>query len=512
MCNSNRSYISNVYTFFHEQFSKYRCVPLILPDYLFSVNQHIIKYHFFMTFLIISLSSPSFLSLNLSSSTFSTIPLTAHLHQAADYEYIWDEFSDAPGDIAGDDILQFGPSFGKFHNYTEIIEKLTDLESSFPNYCEVFTIGKTHLNHEIYGIKLTDKMSVNSKEEILIVAQHHAREQITVENALYFMDRLIFDAQQQDFDALHTLSSREIYIIPSLNIDGAMLISINPWQRKTTSGMNLPKDVYEFSNLELTDLNNNGYIEAYYTKTDQIEGSITGYEGIDMNNDSIVGDIVMKGTDPNRNYNYGFGDLSFSSKDQNSFIYSGEYAFSEDCTKNLKNFISKHSFKTAVSLHSGIQAIYYPYIKNQKGKEKFDLSNYFNVTRSLEIKLGFHSGAMRNPAGLFAPWMYWKHSENRLAYCLETYGNESAYRSSFNESTGIYSDTGIWDFFNPAADKVIDNSALIYRGLFFLANYDNPEPERKSPILYIILGGFACLSIGLFVMRKKGLFRRNLTV
>ncbi len=425
-------------------------------------------------------------------------------YQNLEYEFIWDEFADAPGDILGDDILHFGPSFGPFHNYTDIISKLDNIEQTFPNYCEVFTIGKTHLGHDIYGIKLTDELSTTSKEEILIVAQHHAREQITVENALYYMDKLIFDAQNQIQQALHTLETREIYIIPSLNIDGTLLISFNPWQRKNTQGMDFPKEVFTFTNLEVEDVNENGYVEVYFKKTDTKDWKITEYEGLDLNNDSIVGDFLLKGTDPNRNYDYGFGNPEFSSDTQESFVYSGQYAFSEDCTRYLKEFISHHKFKTAVSLHSGIQAIYYPYLPFKEGKEDFDYQNYINATNILSTKLGFQTDSIIVNGGLFSPWMYWKNSENRLAYCLETYGNESAIQTRFNESTGIFTSYGVWDYFNPPANRVIANSELIYQGLDFLVNHNNPEPKPSLLLLFIAIGIIGCVSIGFFIIKGKG--------
>ena len=498
------------YPFFHEQFTVYRRAPLISSDYLILVDKRSRVYQFSMTFLIIALALPIILTSYSSYKTSSKIPLTANSYQEEDYTFIWDEFNDAPGDIPGDDILEFGPSFGNFHNYTEIISKLSALESTFPNYCEVFTIGKTHLNHEIYGIKLTDESFSNSKEEILIVAQHHARELITVENALYFADRLIFDARQQDLKALSTLRTREIYIIPSLNIDGTLLISLNPWQRKTTGGMDLPKNQLSFENLEVEDVDENGYIDIYL---ENIDGTIDfpfSYEGIDLNNDSEIGDTLKKGVDPNRNYDYGFGNEPKASSNPISFGYSGNRAFSEECTLRLKRFIRKHNFKTAVSLHSGIQAIYYPFISKIDAKETFDGENYQNVTKKLQMKLGFKAAPMVYNGGLFSEWMYWRNNENRLAYCLETYGNKSAVKLEFNKSTGLYREYGIWDFFNPPSNQVIDNSVLIYEGLDYLVNYNNPEPKNTTPVLVIVCGSIGIVGLGLFIIRKnKWSLRRN---
>ena len=427
--------------------------------------------------------------------------------QESGYNFIWDEFVDAPGDIPGDDILQFGSSFGVFHNYTEITAKINNLENNFPDYCEVFSIGKSHLNHEIYGIKLTDETITKSKDEVLIVAQHHARELITVENALYYMDRLIHDAINQDSNALNTLATREIYIIPSLNVDGTLLLSINPWQRKTTNGMNLPKDQFTFPNLEVEDINKNGYIDLFINKTEMDNEGSYIYEGIDLNNDTEVGDTIKKGVDPNRNYDYGFGNSKMASDIPESFAYSGQQAFSEKCTTHLKNFIDEHKFKTAISLHSGIEAIYYPYIIMSEGKEDFDYLNYYEATKSLKFLLGFDSSAMRANAGLFAPWMYWEHKESRLAYCLETYGNESALKVEFNKSTNQYTEYGVWDFFNPPANQVINKSSLVYGGLNFLVNFENPEPASNAPIIILSIGcGTSILLVIIIrISRKKKL-------
>ncbi len=458
-------------------------------------------------YLLIFLVIPLIPLITLNSKPLTILPTreepNSSSYQNLEYEFTWDEFADAPGDILGDDILHFGPSFGLFHNYTEIVSKLHNLEQNFPNYCEVFSIGKTHLEHDIYGIKLTDELVTTSKEEILIVAQHHAREQITVENALYYVDKLIYEARNNQEVALTALATREIYIIPSLNIDGTLLINVNPWQRKTVNGMDLPEGEFAFSDLEVNDLNENGYIEVYYQKSDEDDWKISGYEGVDLNNDSVVGDALLKGTDPNRNYDYDFGNPVFSSNIQESFVYSGSSAFSEECTRHLKDFIALHKFKTSISLHSGIQAIYYPYITKDNAKEDFDVKNYDEATKVLRATLGFETGAIKNNAGLFTPWNYWTHTENRLTYCLETYGNRSAIQSEYDASTGIYAEYGIWDFFNPAANQVIANSELIYAGLDFLVNFINPEPKTAPSPLLIGIGVTGCVSIAFFIMRYK---------
>jgi len=403
-----------------------------------------------------------------------------------DYIFIWDEFNNAPSDIEGDDSLAFGPSLSNFHNYTEIILKINNLESNFPEFIDVFSIGTTYLGHDIYAVRITNEEINTEKKEILIVAQHHAREQITVENALYFIDKIINDTVNQDENIINLLNEKEIFVIPSLNIDGSLLISSFPWQRKNVNGLNLngEENIDKLSltipEIEPRDIDGDGYISAFFSENDDKNAVNSGFEGIDLNDNGAIGEDVLGGTDPNRNYDHDFGNPYFSSSLPESQIYHGEKPFSEKCTKNLKNFIEDHSFETVVSLHSGIQGIYYPQVDriNQNYKEEFDVKNYENVTSSLEDILGFSSSMINFEAGMFSPWMYWENRDNRIAICLETYGNKSAIKMTYDLSIGLYEQWGIWDFFNPTANKVIENSELIFKGLLYLAEYTNPELEK----------------------------------
>ncbi len=428
-----------------------------------------------------------------------------------DYVFIWDEFNNAPSDIEGDDSLAFGPSLSNFHNYTEIILKINSLESNFPEFIDVFSIGTTYLGHNIYAVRITNEEIKTKKEEVLVVAQHHAREQITVENALYFIDKIINDSINQDENIIALLNNKEIYVIPSLNIDGSLLISSFPYQRKNVNGLNLNgREMFDklsltIPEIEPRDIDGDGYISALYITESGNVWNFTGYEGIDLNGNGRIGEDVSGGVDPNRNYDHDFANPNLSSSKPELQIYCGEYPFSEKCTENLKNFIEDHNFKTVVSLHSGIQIIYYPqvYHYQENYKEEFDVQNYENVTSSLRNILGFSSEEMGAGGGLFSPWMYWENKENRIAICLETYGNNSAFKEEYNSSAGLYRTWGIWDFFNPPANKVIENSALIFKGLLFLAEYLNPELKKipgYDPFHFII---FFLGSIYIIIKNKK---------
>ena len=110
---------------------------------------------------------------------------------SSEYHFIWEEFEGALGDLPGDDILSYGASFGPFHNYGEIFNKLSQSNESFPEIIDLFSIGKTFFGRDIYCVRITNESRQEKKTQMLVISQHHAREQITVENAFYFMDKLI---------------------------------------------------------------------------------------------------------------------------------------------------------------------------------------------------------------------------------------------------------------------------------------------------------------------------------
>ena len=404
-----------------------------------------------------------------------------HQNAMYDYEFIWETYENASGDLPGDDILVYGQSLGEFHNYTEQILKYESLEANFPDYVEIFSIGTTFLGFDIYCVKLTDESVSTNKDEVLIVAQHHALEQITVENALYFIDKTLDNVvNHQDTESVELLRTREIYIIPSLNVDGSLLISKMPWHRKTVRGLNLTggekilSDLASFvlTEIEPRDLDGDGYISAYYDDAAESTWSYSAYEGLDLNNNSNIGEDVMGGTDPNRNYDFGHGNPTFSSDVRGSQVYHGGEPFTENCTQALSDFIDNHTFKTAVSLHSGIEMIYYPYINNDNAKLVADVGTSYTVRTTLQEILGFPAPAQISTSGLFTPWNYFAHLDNRITICLETYGNTSAIVVKTNETTGISQEKGIWDFCNPAPNQVIDKSENIFAGLHYLAAFD----------------------------------------
>ncbi|MFX0124373.1 MAG: M14 family zinc carboxypeptidase [Candidatus Hodarchaeota archaeon] len=384
------------------------------------------------------------------------------------YSFIWDEFDGAPGNQQGDDSVIFGPSYGPYHNYSELVTKLRNLNTTYPEIIELFSIGKTYFEREIYCVQITNESIKLPKTEILIIGQHHAYEQITVENALYFIDRVVYDYLSYSTSIQDLLNTKTIYIIPSLNIDGAELVSQFPWQRKTARPIDEDGDGVG-DEYEAQDTNEDGYVDLI---VDEFNNFI-GYEGIDLDHDGIIGNDEPGGVDPNRNYAYQFGNQNGASNNPSAWNYHGPMAFSENCTARFRDFVMRRNFITAVSLHSGMDYTMILGPSAHKGvlQDGIDRDLYISTGTTLQELTGFSlemGGAGYAASGLWDDWMY--SNGTLLAFTFETYGNPSGYHSIYDDSTGYYHQRGVWDYCNPPANEVIDNSAQTYKGLLFMAN------------------------------------------
>ncbi len=410
-------------------------------------------------------------------------------YNSSSYEYLWEEYEFASGDIEGDDILTYGATFGPFHNYKELTEKIIQLNDTFGEIVEVFSIGKTYFGRDIYCVRLTDEKYQEPKTEVLFIAQHHAREQVTVENALYFLDKIAFEWSKGNQTILDILGKKEIYVIPSLNIDGASVIHKFPWQRKTARPLDADgdgiRDEYDGKShiFEPSDVDGDGFIECYTPEHPNYLGEVIGYEGIDLDSDGKIGEDSIGGVDPNRNYDYGWGNPDYSSDNFNDDTYRGPYPFSENCTARLRDFILDHDFRIAVSLHSGIDELYSPVNAFYEPKEEGDTELYREVTKEISAITGYRHWNMPvgGEAGHWLNWMYWNGEENsNIAICFEIYGNQKALTEKTDYNTGLTILKGVWDYFNPPANKVIENCELIYQALLYLTMVSYYDPKSQG--------------------------------
>lgn len=113
--------------------------------------------------------------------------------------------------------------YDAYHDYDESTAELEALHEIAPDITRVFGIGTTHEGRELWAMLISDNPDVDESDEpsFVLVAQHHAREILTVEVALGAARRII-EGYGVDERLTALVDSREIIVIPTINPDGAL--------------------------------------------------------------------------------------------------------------------------------------------------------------------------------------------------------------------------------------------------------------------------------------------------
>ena len=75
-----------------------------------------------------------------------------------------------------------------------MVADIQAVEAAHPDIVHVFSIGKSYQGRDIWAAKISDNVATDENEpEILFDALHHAREHMTVEQALYLLHLLADD-------------------------------------------------------------------------------------------------------------------------------------------------------------------------------------------------------------------------------------------------------------------------------------------------------------------------------
>ena len=91
-----------------------------------------------------------------------------------------------------------------YHSYTEMVADIHAVETAHPDIVHVFSIGKSYQGRDIWAAKISDNVGTDEAEpEVLFDALHHAREHLTVEQALYLLHLLADDYGQGHPDHEH---------------------------------------------------------------------------------------------------------------------------------------------------------------------------------------------------------------------------------------------------------------------------------------------------------------------
>ena len=224
---------------------------------------------------------------------------------------------EAPSD--GVSALDFPSRDAAYHNYAEMIAEVNAIVARYPAIASKRVLGKSYEGRDIVAVKISDNVGTDEAEtEVLYDANHHAREHLTVEMAIYLL-HLYADNYATDTRIRNVVNSREIWIIPSVNPDGA--------------------------------------------EYDVATGS---YRSWRKNRQPNAGSSYI-GTDPNRNYGYKWGCCGGSSGSTSSLTYRGPAAFSTPENRVIRDFVTSRivggvqQIKAAMDFHTYSELVLWPF-------------------------------------------------------------------------------------------------------------------------------------------------------
>jgi carboxypeptidase T len=276
-----------------------------------------------------------------------------------------------------------------YHNYAEMVAEVNAIVARYPAIASKRVLGKTYQGRDIVAVKISDNVGTDEAEpEVLYDANHHAREHLTVEMAIYLL-HLYADNYAADTRIRNVVNSREIWIIPSVNPDGS--------------------------------------------EYDVATGS---YRSWRKNRQPNTGSSYV-GTDLNRNYGYRWGCCGGSSGSTSSDTYRGPSAFSAPETRAIRDFVNSRvvggvqQIKAAMDFHSYSELVLWPFghtTANTGTGMSADQSNTFaTLGRRMAATNGYtpqQSSDLYITDGDSLDWLWGTHKI--FAYTFELYPRSSS--------------------------------------------------------------------------------------
>jgi len=280
--------------------------------------------------------------------------------------------------------FDFPASDAPYHNYSELITEVNQVVAANPSIASKRTIGRTYEGRDIVAVKISDNVGADESEpEVLYDANHHAREHLTVEMAVYLL-HLFTDNYASDTRVRNVVDSREIWIIPSVNPDGS--------------------------------------------EYDVATGS---YRSWRKNRQPNSGSSNV-GTDLNRNYGYRWGCCGGSSGSTSSATYRGPSAFSAPETRAVRDFVNgrvvggTQQIRAAMDFHTYSELVLWPFghttATTTTGMTADDYNTFSTFGRQMAATNGYtpeQSSDLYITDGDSLDWLWGTHKI--FAYTFEMY-------------------------------------------------------------------------------------------
>ena len=399
-----------------------------------------------------------------------------------------------------------GVDFDKYHNYTEIMDTLLNLNATYPAIVDVFSIGKSWQDRNILCTRLTNESSERSKPEILFVGYSHARERITAELLLHFV---AYAAENYGVNETvgQILDQTEIYVVVALNVDGFNIVEVNEWQRKNARPIDEDGDGM-FDEDSPDDEDGDGFIEDL-VEFNNSDSNFMRWEGLDNDADGRFNEDWIGGVDLNRNYGHQWNaTVDSGSLDPSAEDYKGPAPFSEPETQALRDLALEHTFKYALSFHSGTEFISYPWgYTNEPPPDKEKFIQISKELSELVDSHSFQSGVSYTLSGALGDWIYWNRST--LAFTCEIYGNLDAWKYETTSVQNVSWEKGVFEFFNPEPQEIEHTIQKWMPVFFYVADRAIREEVPNSLDLSRLIWIIATVTAITILFVAAFFFRRN---
>jgi carboxypeptidase T len=285
--------------------------------------------------------------------------------------------------------LDFPPADAAYHNYAETVAEINSVVAAYPAIASKRVIGKSYEGRDIVAVKISDNVGTDESEpEVLYDANHHAREHLTVEQALYLLGQFT-KTYATDTRVKNIVDTRELWIVPMVNPDGV--------------------------------------------EYDIASGS---YRSWRKNRQPNSGSSYV-GTDPNRNYGYNWGCCGGSSGSTSSATYRGPSAFSTPEVRAIRDFVNSRvvggvqQIKAAIDFHSYSKLVLWPYghttANTATGMNADQANTFATLGRQMAATNGYtpqQSSDLYITDGDSLDWLWGQHKI--FAYTFELYPGSSS--------------------------------------------------------------------------------------
>lgn len=289
-----------------------------------------------------------------------------------------------------------------YQTANEAIEKVKAYAKQYPNITELVDIGdswektKGKNNNDVWALVVSNKANKAKKSAAVFVSGVHARELITVEINMKFLN-LLLSSYGKDPAITQYIDSREIIFVPVANIDGRQAVEKG---------------------------------ESMWRKNRHIDNT---YDGIDLNR-NFAGHWNFEGLELTPTLKRYKSQL----EEKDSDIYSGPSAFSEPETRGLADFLNDKNVTVMMDLHAyGNMVIYPPGYTNAPTP----MTPVFKkVAKEMAAKNGYRTGTSMEllypTCGTSKDWAFDKF--NAISFTMEMGNDSDGFRPPFSRVEEVW--------------------------------------------------------------------------